>query len=571
VANNLGRSLSVLDLETRAQIALVPLSAAPQDVTIDARDGRVYASLPGAGGVAVIAPDTLTQVLTLTVGTTPSGLLVDDATRRLIVTHRHPLFNSLGLYALPEGEPFATWPVGAEPNAVARDPRSGALFSADVGGRSVTVLSAEGEQQRILGLPEAVWQVAYSQRSGRLLALCPASQSLHVLAPDTGATLLSQPVGQGSGAGLAIDQASGRIYVTNSADDTLTILRDQGGAAGPWLPMVLKNPTAQPQTYAASSEQGVDAVMASQPGLRALPLLLEANTARHHTLAFDELRRRVAISMGERVSLMEATEGRPLAEWRLPEQVTALAFAKETGRLYAALAELGALYVLVPGQAPRLLAAELGHPTSLAWGDGRLYLTDLTGRRVVVVVQDGGIIVVSYEAVTPHGLALDTARQRLYVGDVSAGAILALDAITLQPLGRVVLGGLGLPNSLALSADGERLYVSHALSPKYGALTSLDPLTMEHRTTLWGHPSLPLWGAGAVAIGSDGEVLLSTAHDVLRLDGASLARRGVLERALPTGGGSLAASAQGESVYGLSATGQLWRWQAPDDGKTNSP
>jgi DNA-binding beta-propeller fold protein YncE len=209
------------------------------------------------------------------------------------------------------------------------------------------------------------------------------------------------------------------------------------------------------------------------------------------------------------------------------------------------------------------VVGDLGRPTNAVEGAGAIYVADSARHRIVML--DGATYAVLLEralAAAPYALAYDASTQRLYVGLMGSGQVQALDETTLEPVGSVSLGGLGLPQDMALDAAAGKLYVAHALSPKYGALSVVDTASMAVVATLWGSPQQPLTGADAVRVDSARHlVFLAQSAGCLVLDGDDLALRETLALS-PRLIDALAADALEGTLYLASDDGQVWTWRA---------
>ena len=176
-----------------------------------------------------------------------------------------------------------------------------------------------------------------------------------------------------------------------------------------------------------------------------------------------------------------------------------------------------------------------------------------------------GILATCALPAAPHALALDPLRRRLYVGQMGSGKVLALDADHLDLLGEVALGGLGYPLDLALDGEAGRLYVIHALSPKYGAISLVDAAHMTLLSTLWGNQEQSLFGADTVRLDAKrGLVYLGQADGVLTLGASDLAVRDSLPISRLGLPGTLALDPLEGTAYMVGDGARLWSWQPAD-------
>lgn len=278
-------------------------------------------------------------------------------------------------------------------------------------------------------------------------------------------------------------------------------------------------------------------------------------------LALDTGRQRVVLAGEDHLRSLDALTGRILAESAWPERPAALAVDRDSGDIHLLERAAGRLIVLDMGHRPLAHVEGLGRPSNLALSSEHVFVADPAGERVLAIQRGTWYIIAErpLEA-APHALAYDSLRQRLYVGLMGRGEIVALDAATLEMQGDpVALGGLGLPQGMALDVESGRLAVAHSLSPKYGAVSLLDvePLTL--RQTRWGDLEEPLGGASQAIFGSaPGELTLRVAGRALLLDAETLATR--REVALGAAG-PLAADPLSRTLYLASSGGGVWSWR----------
>lgn len=278
-------------------------------------------------------------------------------------------------------------------------------------------------------------------------------------------------------------------------------------------------------------------------------------------LALDATRQRVVQAAGGRLRSLDALTGRVLAESALREQPAALAVDAASGAIHLLDRAAGRLTVLDMSHRPLAQVEGLGRPSNLALSSERVYVADPAGERLLAIARGAWYIMTERRLeAAPHALAYDPLRQRLYVGLMGRGEIVALDAATLEAQGGpVALGGLGLPQGMALDAAAGRLAVAHSLSPKYGAVSvlSVEPLALQR--TRWGNLEETLGGAAQAAFGpASGELALRVAGRALLLDAETLATR----REVALGGaGPLAADPLSRTLYLAASDGGAWSWR----------
>jgi hypothetical protein len=194
----------------------------------------------------------------------------------------------------------------------------------------------------------------------------------------------------------------------------------------------------------------------------------------------------------------------------------ALAPGPAAGLAYAALDTGGLLLVDVSRGAVIARAGGLDRPVSLVFDPerGDVLAADAGAGRLVRLREDLGAQLSSRLLDDlPGQMLLDAAARRLYVMLPGAARVLALDADTFQPLAQAGLVGGPLIH-MALDAAGGRLYVLSALSPHYRGIAVLAAEDLSSLALVAGSPDLPLKQATALALASDGALLVAEGDHV---------------------------------------------------------
>lgn len=374
--------------------------------------------------------------------------------------------------------------------------------------------------------------------------------------------------------GFAGQRLTLRFGVYNDGQEGVTAMRvddvrlqvclDADPSRGPFLPLIVKGAgAAHMQTLTVASAGAAEAFPQRPAGLTSLTTPLRAaQNVRVDAIAVDTTHRRVLSASGALVTARDATTGAELWSHYVAGDVTRLLAREESGEVLALLGERGEAQLLgLEGQALATLG-DLGRPVNVVEGAGELYVADSAGKRVIVL--DGQSLAPLRTREFPRApvaLVSDALGQRLYVG-LMGGGVLALDAVTLRTLGRVELEGLGLPQDLALDTGAQRLYVAHALAPKYGALSVIDTASMTVVADLWGSPDVPLLGSDAVRVVADQRTLyLAQATGCMVLDPERLTvRQNIVVGEQVVSG--LAVDALDGTLYLAGAQGELWTWRA---------
>jgi hypothetical protein len=301
--------------------------------------------------------------------------------------------------------------------------------------------------------------------------------------PETPTPVVPPPGGQG--VRLPVVMREGRVVATAAAS--------RGPSLGHRERPTLQNLTPEDED-AAAAVLAADraAAAAATPAVRPTPTprWVPTDDGQVEALTLDAPRGRILATSGRTLRVHDL-EGGVRATAELPHRIGAVALDASDGSAYLALPDGGTIMRL--DEAGLAMVAEgLGRPLGLAVTPGRLFAGDADGKRLVMLDRQGRGIMqeIDLEA-APGGLVYDPLMHRIYVTQLGPGTLLACNADTLEPLGQVTLGGLGLPRALALDAEARRLYVAHDLSPKYGVLSVVDTATWQviaERTGTWTQP-----------------------------------------------------------------------------------
>jgi YVTN family beta-propeller protein len=232
VANKFTGDVSRVTAQGAAPPASLPAGTQPDGVTVDARTGLVYVANFGSNTLSILRGATGDRLAVVPAGGEPAFIALDPARDRFYVTNH--LGSTIGVHALTDGALLQTLPTGGGPYGIAFDPERNRLYSADRDGYSVTIIDVTDDSLvKRMPLFCAPYQVAVNPATNHLFVVCPEEEKAHVYDRDSTVWLGWLPVGRGAGEGIAVDPASGRVYISNSADDTVTVLVDSGARVTP--------------------------------------------------------------------------------------------------------------------------------------------------------------------------------------------------------------------------------------------------------------------------------------------------------------------------------------------------
>jgi YVTN family beta-propeller protein len=212
-------------------------------VAVDAQTGRAFVDNDDASGVTILTSPGGRVLRTVATGADPDGLAVDVRRGRVFVADHDQ--NAPGSSARVmsgsavhsgyvdvldawSGRVLSSIPVGADPDAVAVDQQSGAVFAItedssvsilDVRHRTVVSTTVLSQDLRAL---------AVDAGTRRVFVVNDLRGTVSLLDARSGANLRTVAVGPRPSA-IAADERTGRVYVVNNGDNSLSILDAHSG------------------------------------------------------------------------------------------------------------------------------------------------------------------------------------------------------------------------------------------------------------------------------------------------------------------------------------------------------
>ena len=197
----------------------------------------------------------------------------------------------------------------------------------------------------------------------------------------------------------------------------------------------------------------------------------------------------------------------------------ALALGPKAGTLYAALNTGEVILIDVVDGAVIARASGLGLPRSLVFDaqTRSLLVADAEQEAIVRLEGDLSARLAMYPlGAAPDQVLLESADRRLYIMLPGAGRILALDTDTLRPVAEAGLAG-GPLIEMALDPARDQLYVLSALSPRYRGISVLRAEDLSLLALVAGSLDTPLKQAMALALSSDGHLLVAEGTHLYRI------------------------------------------------------
>ena len=407
--------------------------------------GLILAAL----AVAIVAGARLapvaTVVNTVTVGLDAGAVAVDTRTGRVLVANRSD--GTISFLDARTGALLRTVTVGKVPFALAVDAATGRAFVLDDAGNAVDVLNTvTGAVVRVVSCGE-VHDVAIDQRVGHVFVvglLADGASGVYMLDARDGKVLRTTLTGMDSWA-VAVDEQSGRAFVTNRSDNSVSVLNTTSGAL-----------------------IGTVAV-----GMRPAGLAVDARINR--VFVADMGDNTTPRGVGSGLTILDARTGRVLNTVPLSRDPDTVAVDERTNRVFV-LHGLGG-----------------GDGNAMDTGKGGVDMLDArTGRVVRGIAVGANPDDEMGAALFPHMMAVDEDHQRVYVINPSAfsavgvpttGTVSVLDGAN----GRVlrVIGVGKEPVALAVDRAAGRLFVVN----KDGRMTGI----VSQHNWAWAPPWLARW------------------------------------------------------------------------------
>jgi YVTN family beta-propeller protein len=240
VANFASGNLTVIDGATNQALATVPLAGELTYVAVNTLTNRVYAVSHAANRLFVVDGATNTVLNSTSTGVNAGafGLAVSESLDRVYVSNRdsQKIVTFDGTGGLLAGQGITPQPPGAVPFAMGFD--NGKLFVAlaregrDVNALQIYAASQSGLQHLATlalpsGGPEGGGGVAPNPTTHRVFVTNAASNSVSIVDGVNNVVVGVQPVGQHP-YGIAVNPVDGAVYVGNGVSDNLSRFYDSG-------------------------------------------------------------------------------------------------------------------------------------------------------------------------------------------------------------------------------------------------------------------------------------------------------------------------------------------------------
>jgi YVTN family beta-propeller protein len=230
VSNAESDNVSVIDDANSTVIATIPVGHTPRGIAVNAKENRVYVANSGSNEVTVIDGESNEVIATVAVGEEPWDLAADPGTGRVFVSDSRS--DTLSVIDGRYNRVIRTMSVGPLPTGVAVDPNTSRVYVASGGSGYLKVVDGISNVLTAIsplagGSSARAWDVAVESSSNRVYV---ATSGVDPSNADAGTVVVIDAsnysvidfIAVASPAeALAVDSASGRIYVGSSSDDRM--------------------------------------------------------------------------------------------------------------------------------------------------------------------------------------------------------------------------------------------------------------------------------------------------------------------------------------------------------------
>jgi YVTN family beta-propeller protein len=228
VANEYSNTVSVLNTEPEKVQNRINVGVFPYSIDTNPLNNRVYVTNRGSNTVSVIDGSIDTKLMDITVGKSPVGIAVNPSANWIYVTN---LDGTVSVIDGISNEVINTIQVGRIPYAVTVNPLSGRIYVADIGSNAVSVI--DGETNRIVTTihvgkkPTGLAIDITDEGNNRLYVANYDSDSISIIDMTTNRVIGNITSGGDSPVGIAINPITEKLYVSNIASNTVSVIKTE--------------------------------------------------------------------------------------------------------------------------------------------------------------------------------------------------------------------------------------------------------------------------------------------------------------------------------------------------------
>ncbi|MGA8222072.1 MAG: putative Ig domain-containing protein [Candidatus Acidiferrales bacterium] len=229
LANSGSASLTVINAGTSAA-STVSVGNNPSAVAVNPATNQVYVANQADGTVTVVDGAT-NNTSTVTVGSQPGALALNSVTNQVYVAN----FGDDTVTIIGAGNNTSTVTTGSHPFAIAVDPAANEVYVANQGDNTVTAIDGDTNNTSTVTVGSQPGAVAVNPVSNRIYVPNQGDGTVTVIegAPDpsvSGSSNNRRTTTLSAGnqpTAVAVNPATGEIYVANQTDNTITVIDEQ--------------------------------------------------------------------------------------------------------------------------------------------------------------------------------------------------------------------------------------------------------------------------------------------------------------------------------------------------------
>nr|MBC7244944.1 YncE family protein [Chloroflexota bacterium] len=237
VANAATNSIAVFNICTNQQVGSIPLGTgqSPSGIAVLTTTNTIYVANTAANSVMLIDGNTLTVSKTIAVGLLPGQIATNPSTNKVYVTNRGYPPSDVGGVTVINANTQSIYKTIAfneapEPYGVAVNPITNRIYVASASGMLVIINGATDEILYVVPSPghSGLDVVAVNPASNNVFATSSTGSMVFVYDADMDQWIYTLPIGSGRYRGIAVNPLTYHVLVSNTGEDTVSVLRDHG-------------------------------------------------------------------------------------------------------------------------------------------------------------------------------------------------------------------------------------------------------------------------------------------------------------------------------------------------------